>query len=52
MFVLRRMTDDDKLMAELEANKKDPKKKSGFAARLEAMQKEQERIQQAKNQKR
>ncbi|MBP6065150.1 membrane protein insertase YidC [Bacteroides sp.] len=43
MIVLRRTTDEDKLLANLEANKKDPKsKKTGFAARLEAMQKQQE----------
>ncbi|MDL2247259.1 membrane protein insertase YidC [Bacteroides sp. OttesenSCG-928-J23] len=46
MIVLRRTTNEEKLLAQLEANKsknKD-KKKSGFAARLEAMQKEQERL--------
>ena len=45
MFILRKTTNDEKLFAILEAryqeNKKNPKKKSGFAARLEAMQKEQ-----------
>ena len=48
MIVLRKTTDDAKLLATLEANKKDPKemKKSGFAARLEAMQKQQELLQQ------
>lgn len=46
MIVLRRTTDEGKLLAGLEANKKDPKqmKKSGFAARLEAMQKQQEQL--------
>lgn len=45
MIILRRTTDEDKLLAGLEANKKDPKtKKTGFAARLEAMQKQQEQI--------
>ena len=36
----------DVRMAQLEANKKDPKKmkKTGFAARLEAMQKQQEEL--------
>lgn len=46
MFVLRRVTDENKLLAGLEANKEKNKhkKKSGFAARLEAMQKEQQRV--------
>ena len=46
MIVLRRTTNEEKLLAELEAKraKAKTKKKSGFAARLEAMQKEQERI--------
>ena len=53
MFILRRTTDDDKLLAKLEANKNTEKKTSGFAARLEAMQKEQERLQEeAKKNKR
>ena len=43
MWALRRFTDDDKLRAQLEAYKarhaNDPKKTSGLAARLEAMQK-------------
>ena len=46
MIVLRKTTNEEKLLAQLEAAKaknKD-KKKSGFAARLEAMQKEQERL--------
>ncbi len=44
MIFLRRTTDEQKLLAILEAKKKDPKqmKKTGFAARLEAMQKQQE----------
>lgn len=42
MIVLRKTTDEEKLLAGLEANKAKPKKKSGFAARLEAMQKQQE----------
>ncbi len=47
MIVLRRTTDEGKLLADLEANKKDPKaKKTGFAARLEAMQKQQELMKQ------
>ncbi|WP_320908284.1 MULTISPECIES: membrane protein insertase YidC [Bacteroides] len=46
MIVLRKTTDEDKLLAILEAKKKDPKqmKKTGFAARLEAMQKQQEQM--------
>ncbi len=48
MIILRRTTDETKLLAILEAKKKDPKqmKKTGFAARLEAMQKQQEQMQQ------
>ena len=46
MIILRRTTDENKLLTELEAKKKDPKqmKKTGFAARLEAMQKQQEQL--------
>ncbi len=54
MIVLRKTTDEVKLLAIMEAKKKDPKtmKKSGFAARLEAMQKQQEELQrQRTNQK-
>ncbi len=45
-LVMRKMTDEEALLAQLEANKKDPKKmkKTGFAARLEAMQKQQEQM--------
>lgn len=45
-IVMRKMTDEKKLLAQLEANKKDPKKmkQSSFAARLEAMQKQQEEL--------
>jgi len=43
MWYLRRSTDDAKLLAKLEAyreqHKNDPKKTSGMAARLEALQK-------------
>ena len=47
MAWMRYKTDDAKLLAQLEANKKDPKemRKSGFQARLEAMQKQQEEMQ-------
>lgn len=52
MIMLRKTTDEQKLLAILEANKKDPKqmKKTGFAARLEAMQKQQEMLQQQRQQ--
>jgi YidC/Oxa1 family membrane protein insertase len=49
MWVLRKTTDDAKLLAILEAkykeNKNNPKKQSGLAARLEAMQKQAEEMQ-------
>ena len=49
MFMLRKTTDDEKLLAILEAkykeNKNNPKKQSGLAARLEAMQKQAEELQ-------
>jgi YidC/Oxa1 family membrane protein insertase len=45
MWTLRKTTDDEKLLAILEAkyqeNKNNPKKQSGLAARLEALQKQQ-----------
>ncbi|MDR0891562.1 MAG: membrane protein insertase YidC [Mediterranea sp.] len=46
MILLRRTTDEKKLLAILEAKKKTPQqmKKTGFAARLEAMQKQQEEM--------
>lgn len=44
MIVLRKTTDEDALLAQLEANKNTEKKKSGFAARLAQMQEEQERL--------
>ena len=54
MFVLRKTTDDDKLLAILEArykeNKANPKKQSGLAARLEAMQKQAEELQRQRQQ--
>ena len=53
-MIFRWTTDDKKVLAEMEANskKKGSAKKSGFAARLEAMQREQQRIarEQAKEQ--
>ena len=49
MFILRKTTNDAKLLAILEArykeNKNNPKKQSGLAARLEAMQKQQQEMQ-------
>ncbi len=47
MWIMRRMTDEKKLLAQLEANKKAPsqQKTSGLMAKLEALQKEQERLQ-------
>lgn len=48
MFVLRKTTNDEKLLAILEANraenKKNPKKMSGMAARLQRMQQEQQEL--------
>ena len=56
MTIMRKCTNDEKLLAQLEAGKKTPAemKKTGWAARLEAMQKQQEelqRMQQARNKK-
>ncbi len=55
MWYLRKTTKDDKLLAQMEAykarNANNPKKQSGMAARLEALQKmaeEQQRLQQKK----
>ena len=49
MWTLRKTTDDEKLLAILEAkyqeNKNNPKKQSGLAARLEALQKQSEELQ-------
>lgn len=48
MWYLKKTTDEKKLLAKMEAkyeaNKKNPKKTSGFAARLEEMQKKQQAI--------
>jgi len=46
MTIMRKCTNETKLLAQLEANKKDPKQmsKTGFAARLEQMQKQQEEL--------
>ena len=49
MWTLRKTTNDEKLLAYLEArrqeNKKNPKKMSGLAARLQAMQQQQMELQ-------
>lgn len=57
MFVLRKTTDDEKLLAILERrykeNKDNPKKMSGLAARMQALQQmQQEQIKQQQNRKR
>ena len=51
-IILRKTTNEEKLLAQLEANKKDPKqmRKTGFAARLEAMQKQAEEMQRQQQQ--
>ena len=56
MWYLRRTTDDAKLLAKLEenfrANKNNPNKKpTGLAARLEALQKQQEAMMKAQQQR-
>lgn len=43
-YAFRWFTDDEKLLAQLNENKKKPVKKSGFAARLEQMQKDQQKM--------
>lgn len=42
-YVFRWTIDDEKMLAKLNENKKKPLKKSGFAARLEQMQREQQK---------
>lgn len=53
MVILKRTIKDDKILQRLEANKKETVqvKKSGFMARMEAMQREQERIKQEQSKK-
>jgi YidC/Oxa1 family membrane protein insertase len=52
-YAFRWFTDDAKLLAQLNENKKKPVKKSGFAARLEQMQKDQQKmLKERQNQKR
>lgn len=43
-YAFRWTTNEEKLLAQLNENKKKPVKKSGFAARLEQMQKDQQRL--------
>ncbi|RNC64635.1 membrane protein insertase YidC [Proteiniphilum sp. X52] len=43
-LVMKQVIDENKILAQLEANKKKPKKKSGFMARLEEAQKMQEKM--------
>lgn len=50
-ILLRKTTNEEALLAKLEANKNTQKKSSGFAARLQALQEQQERMQNAKNNK-
>jgi YidC/Oxa1 family membrane protein insertase len=45
MVVLRKVTNEEKLLAELETHKAKPKKKSGFVARLAALQEQQQQMQ-------
>jgi len=42
-FLMKQFINEDKILAQLEENKKRPKKKSGFMARLEEAQKLQEK---------
>ena len=48
----RLLINEDKVLARLEENQKKPKKKKGFMARLEQMQKEQEKLMREQNKKR
>ena len=56
MWTLRKTTDDEKLLAILEANyqanKNNPKKQSGLAARLEAMQKQADEMRRQQQERR
>ncbi|MFA7043419.1 MAG: membrane protein insertase YidC, partial [Bacteroidales bacterium] len=53
-YAIRATINEDKLLAQLNENKKKPVKKSGFAARLEQAQKEQQKMlkEQQKNKRR
>jgi YidC/Oxa1 family membrane protein insertase len=48
MIALRKTTDEKELLAQLETYKAKPKKKAGFAARLTALQEQQQRAQGSK----
>ena len=43
MTIMKKTINEEKILAQLEENKKKPKKKSGFMARLEEAQKQQEK---------
>lgn len=43
-YIIRQVIDDKKILLQLEANKKKPKKKSSFQARLEKMAREQQKL--------
>lgn len=47
-YAIRQFVDDDKIRAQLQANKKKPTKKSGFQKRLEDMAKQQQQMQKKK----
>lgn len=47
-YAIRQFVDDEKIRAQLQANKKKPTKKSGFQKRLEDMAKQQQQIQKKK----
>ncbi|HLS37364.1 MAG TPA: hypothetical protein VK023_03750, partial [Sphingobacterium bovisgrunnientis] len=50
-FIIRQSIDDDKILAKLEENKKNPKvqKKSSFQAKMEEMMRQQQAAQHNKN---
>jgi YidC/Oxa1 family membrane protein insertase len=48
-FIFKKTVNEEKILAQLEANKNKPRKKSGFMARLAEMQKEQERMMREKS---
>lgn len=50
-ILLRKTTNEEALLAYLESKKNTQKKTSGFAARLQALQEQQERMQANKNNK-
>jgi YidC/Oxa1 family membrane protein insertase len=52
MFGFRYLVNEDKLRAKMEANKQKPVKKSGWAKRLEEMQKQQQQVQQQQKKRR